>query len=133
MQLRRGLIAFAVVFAVVAFISALTAPSGDDEPAPPTGPAPRTSTPAAVELAFRHPVEEEPPVRSVRRGTHAIVRVQAQVAGDVEIAGLGLIEPVTPGTPAVFDLLASRAGRFEVRLISVAGERTLLGVIEVNE
>jgi hypothetical protein len=132
-QLRRSLIAFAIVFAVVAMVAAITAPSEEEEAPAPSTPVPRTSTPAAVNVAFRHPVEDEPPVRPVRRGSHAIVRVQAQVAGDVEILGLGLLQPVTPGTPAVFDVLADRAGRFEVRLVSIAGERTRLGVLEVSE
>jgi hypothetical protein len=133
MQLRRALIAFAVVFAVVALATAITAPSEEEDAPAPSGPTPRTSAPAAVNVAFRHPVRGEPPVRAVRRGAQAIVRVQAQVPGDVEILGLGLLQSVTPGTPAVFDLLASRTGRFEVRLVSVAGERTRLGVLEVNE
>lgn len=121
------------MFAAVALISAIAAPSNDDGPAPPIGPQPRSTAPAAVQVAFRHPVEGAPPVRPVRLGSQAIVRVEARVAGQIELAGLGLIEPVTPGTPAVFDLLASRAGRFEVRLVSVAGERTRLGLLEVNE
>lgn len=133
MQLRRVLIAFALVFAAVALATVIAAPSDDEETTIPAAPGLRSSTPTAVTVAFRQPVEAEPPVRAVRRGAHTIVRVQAQVPGNVEIVGLGLLEPVTPGTPAVFDMLAGRAGRFEVRLVSVAGERTRLGVLEVNE
>ena len=133
MQLRRGLIAFALVFAAVAFGAAISAPSEDEEPAGPSRPIPRTTAPAAVNVAFRHPAGGAPPVRAVRRGSHVVVRVEAQIAGDVELLGLGLTAAVTPGTPAVFDLLATRAGRYEVSLLSIAGERTRLGLLEVRE
>ena len=133
MQLRRGLIAFALVFAAVALGAAISAPPEDEEPAGPSLPVPRTSTPTAVDVAFRQPVEGAPPVRAVRRGAHVRIRVEAQVAGDVEVGGLGLTAAVTPGTPAIFDVLASRAGRFEVTLRPVASERTRLGLLEIND
>jgi hypothetical protein len=132
-QLRRGLIAFALVLAVVTLISAASAPRDDDDSAPPTPAPSRPVTAPAVELAFRHPVEDDPPERPVRNGSHLIVRVQAGVAGNVEIPGLGLIEPVAPGTPAVFDVLANRSGRYEVALVSVGGERTKLGTVVVGD
>ena len=133
MQLRRGLIAFALVFAAVAIGVSISAPPAEEEARGPSLPVPRSTAPTAVSLAFRHPVEDAPPVRAVRRGSHVLIRVQAQVPGDVELRGLGLVAPVTPGTPAVFDVLASRTGRYEVSLLSVAGERTRLGQLEVND
>ena len=134
-QLRRALIAFAAVLAVVTVISALAGPGDDTNTAslPPVAPAPRASAAPPVTVAFRHPPGRTAPVRPVRNGAHVVVRVQAQVAGNVEIGGLGLVQPVTPGTPAVFDLLASRSGRFEVSLVSVAGERSRLGVLDVTD
>ena len=134
MHVRRALIAFVVVFVVVTAIAALTTPAErDDAPVAPTpAPAPRAAAPATVPVVFRHPVEATPPVREVRRGAHVVIRVEAGFAGDVEIAGLGLIQPVAPGTPAVFDVLPDRVGRFDVSLHSVAGERTKLGTLVVN-
>jgi hypothetical protein len=132
-QLRRGLIAFALALAVVTAITAASAPRDDDESSPPAPAPSRPVTAPAVELAFRHPVEDAPPERSVRNGSHVIVRVQSGIAGNVEIPELGLIEPVEPGTPAVFDLLASRSGRYEIALVSVAGERTRLGTLVVGD
>ena len=132
MQVRRALIAFVVVFAVVTLIAAITAPRDDDDDSPATAdPAPRAAPSPAVAVRFRHPVEGAPPVRLVRRGSHVAIRVEAGVAGDVEIPGLGLIQPVAPGTPAVFDVLATRAGRYDVSLRSVAAERTKLGTLQV--
>ncbi|HEX8645299.1 MAG TPA: hypothetical protein VF715_00255 [Thermoleophilaceae bacterium] len=133
MQLRRALIAFAVVFAAVAIGAAISAPSGDEAPAGPSRPIPRTTAPAAVNVAFRQPVEGQPPVRPVRLGAQVVIRVEARVAGDVEVRGLGLTAAATPGTAAVFDVLASRVGRYEVTLQPAAGERTRLGFLEVRE
>ena len=132
-QLRRGLLAFALALAVVSIVVAVSAPEQEDEPDPPTATAPRESAPGAIDVAFRQPVDGEPPVRPVRLGSHVIVRVEAREPGTAELGGLGLIAPVTPGTPATFDVLTQRAGRFDVSLVSVAGERTKLGTLEVNE
>ena len=131
MQVRRALIAFVVVFAVVSLIAAITAPREDDDSPATADPAPRAAPSPTVAVRFRHPVEGRPPVRLVRRGSQVAIRVEAGVAGDVEIPGLGLIQPVGPGTPAVFDVLATRAGRYDVSLRSVAAESTKLGTLEV--
>lgn len=133
MQLRRALIAFVLVFVGVAAIASVSAPEeGGDAPAT-SGPRPRALAPDAVTVALRHPVEGPPPVRTVRGGAHVLLRVQAGAAGNVEIPGLGLIEPVAPGTPAVFDLLATRPGRYDVSLSSVAAERSKVGTLVVEE
>ena len=134
MQLRRALIAFAVVLVAATAIASLSA-SDDEASAPdvPASPGPRALAPNAVTVALRHPVEAAPPVRTVPRGAHVILRVQAALAGNVEVAGLGLVESVAPGTPAVFDILAERSGRYDVSLASVAAERTKLGTLVVAE
>jgi hypothetical protein len=133
MQVRRALIAFVVVFAVVTLIAVASGPrETDDSPATPA-PAQRSAAAQTVTLSFRHPVEAGLPVRQLRRGSRAVIRVETGVAGDVEIPALGLIQPAAPGTPAVFDVLAVRAGRFDVSLLSVAGERTKLGTLAVND
>ena len=132
-QLRRGLLAFVLALVVVSIVVAISGPEQDDEPGPPAATAPRESAPGAIPVAFRQPVEGEAPVRPVRLGSHLIVRVEAQVPGTAELRGLGLVASVTPGTPATFDVLTQRAGRFDVSLLSVAGERTKLGTLEVNE
>jgi hypothetical protein len=130
-QLRRALIAFAVVFALVTVIAVVSAPSDDDSPATAT-PSPAPTRPTTVPVAFRHPVAGAPPVRPVRSGSHLVIRVEARVAGDIEIPGLGLIQSVAPGTPAVFDVLASRPGRYDVSLRSASGEQIRLGTLEVE-
>jgi hypothetical protein len=133
-QLRRALLAFALVLAAVSLGSALTAPrEEEDDSEPPARPAPRTSTPGAVTVSFRQPVEAAPPTREVRVNAHVILRVSARTAGNVEIAGLGLNQSVTPAAPAVFDLLTTEAGRFDVVLLPLTGpERIKLGTLVVG-
>jgi hypothetical protein len=57
--------------------------------------------------------------------------VSARVPGNVEVTGLGLLEAVSPGTPAVFDLLASRPGSYDVVLTTLDRERLVLGTLVV--
>jgi hypothetical protein len=133
-QLRRTLLAFVLVLAAVSLGAALTAPrEEEDDSEPPARPAPRTRTPGAVTVAFRQPVEGGPPVRDVRTGAHVVLRVSARTAGEVEVTGLGLNQSVTPAAPAVFDLLATRAGRYDVVLVPLTGpERIKLGTLVVG-
>jgi hypothetical protein len=134
MQFRRGLIAFALVLAGVTAIASISPPPDEnDGPDLSAAPRPKAVAPETVQVGFRHPVEAAPPQRAVRNGSHVIVRVEAGIAGNVEISGLGLIEPVAPGTPAVFDVLANRTGRYDVNLLSVAGERTEVGALVVED
>ena len=132
MQLRRGLIAFALVLAAVSLGAALSAPDDEGEPATTTPQTARNASPAAVTTTLAQPVRGAPPLRRVRAGAHVILRVSAATPGNVEIAGLGLLQPVVPGTPAVFDLLASRPGRYTVSHVSLTGERTRLGALQVG-
>jgi hypothetical protein len=133
MQVRRALLAFVVVFAVVTLIAALSAPPETDDSPPAAATATTGPGPTTLSVQLRHPVEGVPPVRQVRGGSHLVVRVEAREAGDVEIAGLGLVQPVSPGTPAVFDVLANRPGRYAVSLRAVGGERIELGTLAVIE
>lgn len=62
-------------------------------------------------------------------GDQLRLTVRAPVADQVEIAGFGLVEPVEPRTPAVFDLIADRPGSYTVRLLRPA--RTV-GLVRVQ-
>lgn len=63
-------------------------------------------------------------------GDQLALRVRSRRTGQVEIRGLGLVEDVLPLSPARFDILATRAERFEVRLLE---PRRRLGTIVVND
>ena len=131
MQLRRGLLVFALVLSALSLGAALApAPEEDDEEPATTAARPR-ATPGPARIELRQPAPETPPVRRVRAGAHVILRVSARQAGSVEIPALGLIQPVEPGTPALFDLIASRPGRYDVNLLSTGAESTRLGTLFV--
>ena len=123
---------FALVFSAVSLGAALSGPREEDEEPVTTRPVPRPRTPPPTQVALRQPAPEEAPVRRVATGAHVVVRVSAREPGNVEIAGLGLLQPVAPGTPAIFDLLASRPGRYDVELVALNGERTKLGTLVVS-
>jgi hypothetical protein len=50
----------------------------------------------------------------VREGDQLALVVRSRRAGELEIRGLGLIEDVAPLSPARFDILATRPGRFRI-------------------
>jgi hypothetical protein len=130
-QLRRGLIAFALVLAAVTVAASLSS-SGTGGGITRPAAAPRASGQPLVSAVFHHPPGKVVPVRSARVGSHVIVQVDAVAAGSAEIPGLGLVEPVAADAPAVFDLLAERPGRFDVTVAPAAvGERTRVGTIVV--
>jgi hypothetical protein len=131
-QLRRGLLVFAVFLLAVSFGAALTAPDEDPEPATTTPQTARTSSPEAVTVTFRHPLRGRPPTQRLDANAHAILRVNAGSPGNVEVRLLGLIAAVAPGTPAVFDILATRAGSYDVEFVPLNGERVRIGKLVVG-
>lgn len=119
-HLRRALLLFAIVLGMAALVASLSRPiderrgdttSREPPPAePPTaGPAPTRALPAP--LVFRASENES---RRVPAGDAVTVEVTVDEAGSVEIPDLGLGAPADPVTPARFDVLASRPGRYRL-------------------
>jgi hypothetical protein len=131
-QLRRGLIAFALVLAAVTAAAALSSTGGGDSGGAGPAAAARPAGPPPVVVDFRHPAAKQVPERPVRLGSHVILHVSAAVTGTAEVDGLGLVQPVEPATPAAFDLLATRPGRFDVTVVPAGGERTRVGTLVVG-
>lgn len=63
-------------------------------------------------------------------GDQLALRVRSRRPGQIEVGGLGLLDDVAPLSPARFDILAVREGRFEVRRLE---PRARLGVVAVSE
>ncbi len=80
---------------------------------------------ATLETDARRPRRIELPL-----GDQLALTVRSRRTGQVAIRGLGLVEDVLPLSPARFDILATRAERFEVRLLE---PRRHLGTIVVND
>lgn len=58
---------------------------------------------------------QKPETIRIPLGDQLALAVSSKRAGQVQIAGLGLVDDVAPLSPARFDVFADHRGRFEVR------------------
>jgi hypothetical protein len=132
MHLRRALLLLGLVLLVVAAVESLV-PVPRERPAvqPPSAPAPAAAAPVRA-IVFQYPQPARERTVAVAVGTHAIVRVPSAEPGQVTLAGLGRDASVEPGTPASFDLLATRAGRYDVLFRPVSGLTVRVGRLLVR-
>ena len=106
-----------------------TPPPGEDTSSSST--SPRTSpVPAGGELVeVKLDVDaKRPPTVRAALGDQVSIVVRSSEAAQIQIERLGLLNDVLPLSPARFDILANRTGRFEVRLIEPDRR---LGIIDV--
>ena len=137
MHLRRALLLFAIVLGLTALAAAATRPLDerrDRRPQNPPAAAPsagpvREARPAA---RARFHAGGRPRSHRIEARRRALVTVRADAPGQVELVGLGLIATAEPLTPARFEVLTARTGRFDV-LYTPAGELAgrRLGVLVV--
>jgi hypothetical protein len=133
-HLRRALLLFAIVLGMAALVASLSRPIDqrrtDTTPAPEPGPGPATATPGAAPesgtvlsrpIVFQAAEEES---KKVPAGDAATVEVEVTQAGTVEIRDMGLSSAADPVTPARFDILPTRPGRYEVTFIPARGEQS---------
>jgi hypothetical protein len=125
-HLRRALLLFAVVLGLAAVAASVSRPdrdSGGDvapsfppatrpEQAPTASPGVATEPRPVKELVFD---AERDPTRRLEAGQAATVLVEVDEPGEVEIPDLGLSDPGAPLTPARFDVLTSRSGRYPIQ------------------
>ena len=123
-----------VVLLVTSTVAAALVPTPPErDPTTSSTTSPRTSpvptdgelVKATLEADATRPKRIELPL-----GDQLALTVRSRRTGQVEIRGLGLVEDVLPLSPARFDILATRADRFEVRLLE---PRRSLGTIVVND
>ena len=136
MHLRRALLLFAIVLGMAALVASLSRPIEDRqgqstttprtetetaEPSPPTAaPGPTGGGTAELPKTLSFDAAEQQSKR-LPAGEAATVEVAVNEAGSVEIPDMGLTAPADPFTPARFDVLASRPGRYRL-LFTPAGE-----------
>jgi len=118
-HLRRALLLFAIVLGLAALATSLSRPpddSGEQAERPPARDQTPTISPGsesppgeAVDLVFDAARRQ---TRRLEPGKSATVLVEVDEAGMVEIPDLGLSAPADPLTPARFELLVSKPGRF---------------------
>jgi hypothetical protein len=140
MHLRRALLLFAIVLGMAALVASLsrpiedrrggsTTPTGTEpetsEPGPPTatpGGGGTAEAPAATTFATISFDAAEPRSKTLEAGESATVEVSVDQPGSVDIPDMGLTAPADPFTPARFDVLASRPGRYRVLFTPAGGE-----------
>ena len=75
--------------------------------------------------------DRRPWERRVSAGTHVVLTVTVDTPGEVALEDLGQVVSATPEAPAMFDLLATRPGRYPVLLTPVAGGPRQLGALVI--
>jgi hypothetical protein len=71
------------------------------------------------------------PRSEVAPGTRVVIEVATSTPGEASIADLGLIQPGGRGTPARFDVLASRPGVYAITFDPTVGEPDAVGRLVV--
>jgi hypothetical protein len=131
MHLRRALLLFAIVLGLAALVASLSRPleqrrddsesSGPREPRQPTaepGPAPELPSAISFDAADNESMR-------LPAGAAATLEVAVDEAGSVEIPDMGLSASADRLTPARFDVLASRPGRYELLFTPADGDRAV--------
>jgi hypothetical protein len=122
MHLRRAMLLFAIVLGLAALAAALQRPSTNRSPKPSVEPPPALAQREARPTPqLRFDADNPRQRRRLGEGRRASVTVNVVKPGQVELAGLGLTAAAEPLTPARFDVLTPRPGRYEV-LYTPAGE-----------
>lgn len=135
MELRRALLLFAIVLGVAAVVASLSTPGDrrETEQSAPTAPTTRPATSAGRPVKVVFDAAAAPAVRRVSAGRAATVVVRSTEPGTIDLEGLGLTAAVEPASPALFEVLANRPARHDVRL-TAAGERDsrVVGVLAIR-
>lgn len=124
MDLRRALLLFAIVLGVAAVVAALAERPAQraqrTTTAPPAAtPARSARPPAPVRLDGRG----APQTRTLELGRATAVVVAVDEPGQVQVRGLGLVQPAEPGDPAIFETLPTKRGRYQVLFTPAGGVR----------
>jgi len=132
---RRLLVLFAVLLGLTALVTSLAPrPTARQDDAGVSTPAPTpapTRAPASSRRLERTISADDGRPRArvrVRAGDVLALTVRGDVLDGVEIAGLGKLEPIEPGSPARFEMLLDTPGEFRVTLLDA---RRPVGLIEV--
>jgi hypothetical protein len=130
-HLRRALLLFAIVLGLAALVASVSSPRDERKqstPPPATGDRAPTVTPGAARPNAARVVfpATRRATRRLDAGRPAVVVVEARTAGQAEIPRLGLSAPAERRTPARFDVLTTRPGRYEIRFTPAEGGETIL-------
>ena len=139
MELRRALLLFAIVLGLAAVVTSFSRPADRDRDeardVPPARPGiaraePRPSAPRPELISFS--TTGKPASQRLAVNQPATVTVKTRRPGEVELVGLGLAGAAEPLTPARFEVLETRPGRYPVRF-TLAGteEARTVGTLRI--
>jgi hypothetical protein len=122
MHLRRAILLMAVILLVVAIVGALVPVPRERTPAeaPHATPGGAAAAPLRT-LSLRYPPRERAPRLRVDADAHVVVQVATSVSGQATVQALDLVAQAEPDTPARFDVLATRPGRFQIAFQPAGG------------
>jgi hypothetical protein len=134
---RRLLVLFAVLLGLTALVTSLAprptaGPRPVDTSTSTPAPTPSPSPPAQASRRIERTISADPGrsrarVRA-RAGDVLALTVRGDLLDGVEIADLGKLEPIEPGSPARFEMLLDTPGEFRVTLTDA---QRAVGLIEV--
>jgi hypothetical protein len=125
MVLRR-IMWFVAGLLALAVLAAAVVPRGTPRVTTPAPPPPERTT-VKVDIGAS---PAKPRTIPAHVGDHLLLTVESDRIDTVTIPGLDLVSPVSATTPAQFDTLIARPGRFEVRMQDA---NQVVGVLDVKE
>ncbi len=132
MELRRALLLFAIVLGLAAIVTSVSTPRDEGGDTAPAAPGAAADSPAGEVAQLRFSAKGAPATERLAAGSPAEVRVEVEEAGQVELAGLGLVAAAEPLTPARFDVLTVEEGIHPVRFTKAgANEARTIGTLQV--
>ena len=133
---RRLLVLFAVLLGLTALATSLAPRPAVRQPAQPTtspaatqAPERADGGPRRIEQTISADPSRAPARIRARVGDVLVLRVSGDVLDGVEIAGLGKLEPIEPGSPARFEFLAESPGEHDIVLLE-ADRR--VGILDIR-
>jgi hypothetical protein len=138
---RRLLVIFAVLLGLTALVTSLaprptvrpgSVGAGASTPTPTPSPTARAQASRRIERTISADAGRRARVRA-RAGDVLALTVRGDVLDAVEIAGLGKLEPIEPGSPARFEMLLDTPGEFRVTLLDAQRSLGLIAVAAPRE
>ena len=125
-MLLRRILWLVVALLALAVVAAAIVPNDDEKPAATTATAPERTT-VKVDIGASPAKVRTIPARI---GDHLLLTVESDRIDTVTIDGVDDAQPVDPTSPARFDTILSRAGRFPIKMQE---NGNTVGVLQVEQ
>jgi hypothetical protein len=134
---RRLLVIFAVLLGLTALVTSLaprptvrpgSVGAGVSTPTPTPSPTAPAQASRRIERTISADAGRTRARIRARAGDVLALTVRGDVLDAVEIAGLGKLEPIEPGSPARFEMLLDTPGEFRVTLLDAQRSLGLIAV-----